>query len=131
MNFQDVIREMERMLELQDVLYNNYQIAISKKEFTKASELLWGAISNIAVGIAIMYEKKLSDHKATVHFIDEIISGEYPQYAQITNSIEKLHSNFYHAWMSNDDFKIHSGNAELIRAALLQLWQQRREKLPY
>ena len=32
---------------------------------------------------------------------------------------------------SNDDFKIHSGNAELIRAALLQLWQQRREKLPY
>ena len=129
MNFEDVIREMDRMLELQGVLYNNYLIAISKNEFTKASELLWGSISNIAVGIAVMEGKQLNGHMNTVRFIDEIIRSEYPQYAQITNSIEKLHSNFYHAWMSTDDFKMHSGNAELIRAALLQLWQQRREKL--
>ncbi|MHB1709486.1 MAG: hypothetical protein ACYCT2_08450 [Thermoplasmataceae archaeon] len=127
MNDMDRAKEIDKMSELQRVLYNNFEDAVMHKEPTKASELIWGSVSNIAVGLGIMHKERVTGHKETVEYVRALIRTNYPDKDNLVNSLDKLHSNFYHGWMDQQTFDKFASDAVILRTLLLELWEKEKK----
>lgn len=121
------LEEIKRRLKEQSRLFDQYIQYAKKKDFVKASEFLWGSISNIACAIAHIYGKSLSRHKKTLDFIKEL--DEKREYRSYINALNALHSNFYHGWMDEENFLDNARKAEKIRKWLLSKLEEEIEEI--
>ncbi len=121
------LKDIKRRMNEQKRLYDQYIKYAKKKDFVKASEFLWGSISNIVCAIARFYGKSISRHGDTLSFIEEL--DQEKKYEEHINAINALHSNFYHGWMDEKGFLSYARKAEELRKWLLGKLNEEEEKL--
>lgn len=91
-----------------DQYYENMADAYHKDEYRKASELLWGVISQLVKALAILYGKTILQHDDFFHFVkkysEEMGDAEY---YELFLFLQNLHRNFYDRMFPDDDFQIY------------------------
>lgn len=96
-----------RYLKARDNYFSNAEEAIAKKEFRKASELLWGAITQAVKALASLSNIHIAKH---AEFFDytRAVSKEIGEKELHTLFLElnTLHKNFYDEEIPSLDFPI-------------------------
>jgi len=107
--------EILRRRNLADFYYDNYQKHYRAKEYSKASEFLWGTINNLAYIIGLFYDRKIRNHGEVVSFIKDLanIMRESKIITWLA-SAERLHANFFHDFMDQFMFEDDKDKAEKL-----------------
>lgn len=122
---EETFKEIRRRMMEEDRLYDNYIRYYKERDFVKAGELLWGAINNLAYALGLIYGKKLSGHREIFRFLRELAEvNEREEYRRYVRSVEALHANFYHGWMSEEGFEEYVREAEELRRWLTELLEK-------
>lgn len=77
---------------------------IRKKEYTKAGEMLWGAIAELLKTIGIMYGKPVKNHKELIGIAKEISLENEELRKAIIHYAQGLHANYYEEFIDIDVF---------------------------
>ena len=59
---EEVISEIEKRRKLADHYYDNFRKYYENKNYSKASEFLWGSLNALTYAIGLPHEEKVSDH---------------------------------------------------------------------
>ncbi len=103
---------MERSLDLSDKYlemgkeyYSNAEECIKKGEFRKASELLWGAVTQFVKALALLSNVRISRHNDFFNFIRQISkeTGD-KNYNTLFLELNLLHRNFYDEEIPQESF---------------------------
>lgn len=88
-----------------DHYFSNAQETIQKKEFRKASELLWGVITQSIKGLASLSGLKIRRHDEFNKFLSEVAKevGDEKIYHHFLE-LQSLHTNFYDEIILEKDF---------------------------
>lgn len=92
-------------LKARDIYLANAKHMIDEGELGKASELLWGACSQMILAIASLKGIPLPGHSETKEFVRELgkeIRDE--EIGKLFSKIESLHANFYHNFIPKEEF---------------------------
>lgn len=119
-----VLAKVWRKRKEESNLYSNFEKRYQEKEYVKASELLWGSVSNITIAIGLLYERKLGKHRRLVDFMRELAQGD-PKVGDWINAAESLHSNFYNNWMEERVFKDNAAKVINLRFWLSRILEKR------
>lgn len=90
-----------------DVYYQNAQELIARRELRKASEMLWGAVTQSVKALAAVSNTRISNHRQFFTFLRDL-SHEleddyfYSSFVELNN----LHRNFYDEFIPSDAFHI-------------------------
>jgi len=100
------ISEINRRRELANYYYDNFRKHYETKKFSKASEFLWGTLNALVYAIGLFYGRKLTTHRAVVHFVKELASAykDEEMGGWITDA-ETIHANFFHDFMNKSMFE--------------------------
>ncbi len=122
--------EILKRKKLADLYYDNYRKYKNEGKYQKASEFLWGALNNLIYALGLLYDEKLTSHKKIKGFVSDISSHFHkPEIARLfAESAEILHANFYHDFLDEDSFKIHSENMEKLLNELTSILFKELEK---
>ena len=83
----------------------NANETIQKKEFRKASELLWGSITQTLKLLAATHNAKIYSHDQFRKFVREVAKEVFDKNLEKEFSfLETLHKNFYDEMISEEDF---------------------------
>jgi hypothetical protein len=94
-------------LQMRDQYLSNAEETIKKGEFRKASELLWGAITQMIKSVASLSNISIRKHAEFFHFIETLgkqtkDENIYPLFLDLNS----LHRNFYDEIIPERDFII-------------------------
>jgi|LJSS01.1.fsa_nt_gb hypothetical protein len=117
------LQELHRRKRLADYYYDNYRYYYSKKEYSKASELIWGVVNELSYILALFYGLKLSDHKKTIDFLKRL-GEQYKDIREGITAIQRLHANYYHDFMDEELFEEDRIKAERLINKLAELYDQ-------
>lgn len=59
---EEVISEIEKRRKLADRYYDNFRKYYENKNYSKASEFLWGSLNALAYAIGLLHGEKEGDH---------------------------------------------------------------------
>lgn len=119
----EVLAEVERRLELVRKYYANYLEYLKSKNYSKASGMLWGAINNLVCILSLLRGlEPPKRHWEVVRALEmEVprldLPREYPP-QEYVRACDRLHSNFLHDWMAEEDFEGERIKAEALMKAL-------------
>ncbi|MFO7881009.1 MAG: PaREP1 family protein [Kosmotogaceae bacterium] len=109
-NVENVFADYSRM---SDQYYENMVEVYHRGEYRKASELLWGAISQLIKALAALYGKRITAHSDFFPFVKQISKEiKNPDYYELFLFVHNLHKNFYDQMFPNEDFIIYLQNAD-------------------
>lgn len=93
------------LFETRDQYRANAEEAIGAGEFRKASELLWGAITQELKALAASYGKVISSHRQFFELLRQLATelGDRPLYTEFVE-LNALHKNFYDETIPPDVF---------------------------
>ena len=130
MKDEEIFKEIKRRMIEEARLFENYVEYYNKRDFVKASEFLWGSISNLVYALGLLYGKQLTKHRESIQFLRELVSvnGE-EKFKGYIKSAEALHSNFYHGWISEDTFEEYARDVEELRKWLKEFLEIELTKL--
>ncbi len=135
--------EMEGLLDLKEVkkifldyshmadqYYNNMIHAYHEREYRKASELLWGTISQLIKALAILYGKTITQHGEFFQFVKKY-SQEMndEEYYELFLFLHDLHKNFYDRTFPDEDFQIYLKKADKFIIKTRNYIEKRLEEL--
>jgi Archaeal PaREP1/PaREP8 family len=122
MSNEDLLSEIKRRKELADYYYDNYRMHYQQKNFSKASEFLWGSTNALVYSLGLFYNKKLSEHKKIRDFIEDL-ANEYEDkdLAQGLFAAERIHANFFHDFMDEAMFEEDRQKIETMLVRLTNL----------
>lgn len=104
--------------------YANYQEYKKLGNLTKASELLWGVVAAALNVVALSnYDFKPTTHDDYRLVMEKIMSLDPSEAIMLKlefEAAERLHSNFYHGWMTTQQFSSDSRMAEALIGYLEQ-----------
>ena len=88
-----------------DVYYKNAEKLIAQGKLRKASEMLWGAVTQSVKALAAARNIKISKHKDFFHFLREVSRelGDDYYYSSFVE-LNDLHRNFYDEFIPEDAF---------------------------
>lgn len=119
--------EIKRHVHLREQYWSNAQRALREKEYEKASEFVWGSLTQLLQGLAWIKGVPLQTHGKMRSFMKEIAKelrneGIWKAFEEA----EKLHANFYRAFLEPYQITlsmevIRRGMEELLRRAELRL----------
>lgn len=92
-------------LRAKDTYLANAKVMIDKGETEKASELLWGACLQMVFALSSLKGITLPDHGTTKRYVLELskeIKDE--EIWKLFSLLEKLHANFYHGFLTKEEF---------------------------
>jgi hypothetical protein len=90
-------------------------------ETEKASELLWGSMTQALKAAAMTKDKLLRSHYDMRNYAMEFRKAGYEDIYRAFNTAQSLHSNFYETGLSMEDVVI---GAEEIKSAVAKLLSQ-------
>jgi hypothetical protein len=112
---------IEKYISMTQRYYNNYLAHRDEKEFDKASEDLWGAINAAASALSILLSgKPIKDHSNLRELMNDI-AKEKPEIIELYKEAEKLHANFYHNFLTPENFKDTEAKIEKLIIILSEL----------
>ncbi len=116
------ISEIERRKDLADYYYDNFRKHYRTKNFSKASEFLWGTLNSLVYAIGLFYGRKLTAHKAVVDFVKELASAyKDEEMGELMTDAETIHANFFHDFMSEPMFETHRQKTEKLLRKLVNI----------
>ena len=103
----------EKYIRTRDHYFNNMRETLGKKEYQKASELLWGAITQSIKALASLSGIHIHSHNFFKRYTREISKdiGD-PEYHELFLSLQQLHQNFYDEQIDPIDFPIYLKKAK-------------------
>jgi Archaeal PaREP1/PaREP8 family. len=128
---------MERLLDLSDKYlemgkeyYSNAEECIKKDELRKASELLWGAVTQFVKALALLFNVRISKHNDFFNFIRQI-SEEIgnKDYNTLFLELNLLHRNFYDEEIPPDSFPMFYEKTQLFLEKTKELMRKRQGNL--
>lgn len=101
--------------------YENSKETLSKKEFSKSGELLWGSIAEIAKALHLKEtENPINSHSQIKEYLSQLSTiYRKDELKKWKNSAELLHVNFYETHLDEPAFMEHYNNALKLYAFLL------------
>ncbi len=104
---------------------SNADFFISKGEFRKASEMLWGAVTQLLKAIASIKGFKIRSHKQFWDFVMELAKElKDPSLFFDFHVMEKLHENFYDEKIPKQYFDLYYNKSlEYINKLKKILWE--------
>ncbi len=110
------LRELFRSyLRARDTYFSNAEEAASKNEFRKASELLWGAITQSIKALASLSNRYITNHKQFFDFTRDVSKELVDEgYHTLFLELNTLHKNFYDEEIPSIDFPIFHKKALLF-----------------
>jgi len=109
------LNRVQTYLKRRDEYYVNALKSASKGEFSKASEFLWGAITQSLKALAAVNGIGLGKHKQFFEFMRQISKELRDE--ELYKSflfLRKLHINFYEEVIDPQDFQIYLKEAKLF-----------------
>ncbi len=95
-------------LRTREEYLSNFPDAYSKQEYRKASELLWGAVTQTIKFVAAIVGKEIRNHGAFFDFVKELSKSlEKPEIYKDFLLLDKLHKNFYDPEIPPSDIGIY------------------------
>jgi len=99
------IKEIKKYLELAENYFTNYRKFFISKQYTKASEFLWGSVNALANALSLIKKgERLGTHREMITFLEEIARNDKEMLEEIEKA-EKLHINFYHSLLDEKRFE--------------------------
>ncbi len=99
------IKEIKKYLELAENYFTNYRKFFISKQYTKASEFLWGSVSALANVLSLIKKGRgLGTHREMISFLKEIAWDDKEMLEEIDEA-QKLHINFYHFFLDEKRFE--------------------------
>lgn len=101
----DLSKEVSEYLVMRDHYLSNAEDMIKKNNLRKASELLWGAVTQTIKSLASLSNIKIVAHKQFRVYIKELnkeIKDE--SILDLFSNLERLHENFYDEIILEEDF---------------------------
>lgn len=100
-------KKLQKKKELSDYYFDNYNKFYEKKAFSKASEYLYGVLNNLVTAVALFYGHKKLNHEEIIGFVKKISAEKnLPELPKQMSAANSIHANFFHDWMSEEDFEI-------------------------
>jgi len=94
-------RESEAYLKLLDGYLREADEALTKENFSQASEKLWGAAAEAVKAVAAVKGIELRGHRDLWEFVTELDKGR-PEWdlLNLFQAANSLHMNFYENWLT-------------------------------
>jgi PaREP1/PaREP8 family protein len=96
---------LERLYQTRDQYRSNAEHAVAAGEYRKASELLWGAVTQQLKALAATYNVVITSHRQFFDFLRQLAAElkDKPLYADFVE-LNALHKNFYDEIIPSDIF---------------------------
>ncbi|MBI2127068.1 MAG: hypothetical protein HYU02_07140 [Thaumarchaeota archaeon] len=122
--------EVRRRQKLADYYYDNYLKHFGNKDFSKASEFLWGTINNLVYCLGLLDGQKLSEHGKVVGYLKSLANVKQdPEMIDGIPAAESMHANFYHSFMTEDVFEHNRLRAEKLTTKLAMILLDRLDEI--
>lgn len=119
-----------KYIKTRDHYYRNMKEALSKKEYQKASELLWGSVTQSIKALASLSGIKIRSHNKFKSFTRRIAKDiEDWEYHDLFLSLQHLHQNFYDEHVDPLDFPIYHEKARNFIKKNDKLIRQKLDKM--
>ncbi|MCR6624034.1 MAG: hypothetical protein NDF52_03440 [archaeon YNP-WB-062] len=120
MNVEKELQEAIRRKKLADYYYDNYRQCYLRKEYSKASEFIWGAVNMLTYALGLFYGMKLTRHEEVIKFL-KMLANQYEEIREGITAVQSLHANYYHDFMSEELFEEYRVKAEKLLSKLAEL----------
>jgi len=117
---EDLLKELLRRWHMVKKYHENYLKHLESREYDKASENLWGIVNNLASMLSLLLGgKPIGKHDELRKFVNELISlkGDI-RLKGLLLACERLHANFFHNFMDEQQFEEHRVKAEELISIL-------------
>jgi hypothetical protein len=119
---EEVILEIEKRRKLADHYYDNFRKYYENKNYSKASEFLWGSLNALAYAIGLLHGEKISDHGKVVDFIKELANVYTDkEMEEDLASAQTIHANFFHDFMNESMFEDNRKRTEKLLEKLVKI----------
>jgi hypothetical protein len=119
---EDVILEIGKRRKLADHYYDNYRKYYENKNYSKASEFLWGSINALVYALGLLHGKRVSDHKKVVDFITGLANMyRDKEIGEGLSSAQSIHANFFHDFMTESMFEDNRERTEKLLEKLVKI----------
>ncbi len=111
---EELLRELLRRKGVVEKYYENYLKHLEGRDYDEASEDLWGVVNNLVSILSLLLRgKPIGRHEELRKFIDDLISlkGD-ARLKELLLACERLHANFFHNFMDEQQFEEHRVKAE-------------------
>jgi len=116
------LQEVVEKKRLADYYYDNYRKALLRKEYSKASEFIWGVVNTLSYALALFYGKKLRRHDEVIEFLKSLAT-QYEEIREGVSAVQRLHANYFHNFMDENLFEEDRYRAEKLLNKLAELLQ--------
>lgn len=109
----EISRKAKAFLDTRNHYFNNAKEFISKKEWRKASEMLWGAVTQSLKAVAALRNVEITNHRQFFS-IAQRLSKDLNDPSVYYNFVElnTLHRNFYDEFIPENAFPLLYGKAK-------------------
>ena len=99
-------------IQMRDKYHTNAQKLAAEGEFRKASELLWGAVTQAIKALAAKRGHRIDNHSQFLDFVQTLAKEiEEPELYKSFLFLNDLHKNFYDETIRSADFEIYYKDA--------------------
>lgn len=113
---EQLLEEVRRRTSIVEEYFRNYYEYLSRRKFAKASEALWGILNNLASILSVLYGgEPISKHvelRELVTLLAKKLGNQ--EILRWYRACEKLHANYFHNFMDEDEFEEHRIEAEKL-----------------
>jgi hypothetical protein len=117
---QEVVQEVMKKRKLADYYYDNYRKFYLRKEYSKASEFIWGVVNALSYSLGLFYGKELRRHDEVIEFL-KILAKQHEEIREGISAVQRLHANYFHNFMDEDLFEEDRSKAEKLLNKLAEL----------
>lgn len=114
------LQEVMRRRRLADYYYDNYRKYYLRREYSKASEFIWGTVNALSYGLGLFYGEKLTRHDEVIKFL-KILAIQHEEIREGILAVQRLHANYFHNFMDEDLFEEDRSKAERLLNKLAEL----------
>jgi len=119
---EDIPLEIKRRRNLTNYYYDNFRKQYEAKNFSKASEFLWGALNALAYAIGLLHGEKLNEHKKVVDFINKLANAyRDKEIIECLAAAQTIHANFFHDFMDESTFEVSRQKTEKLLEKLTKI----------
>jgi len=105
--------DFHKYQECRDHYYKNMEEFFGRGEYRKASELLWGAITQAIKALASLSGIRIWQHREFKSYIRDVGREKRDEeYYELFEYLENLHRNFYDENIDPEDFPIYLRKAK-------------------
>jgi len=117
--------KIELYVELHEKYLSEAKALEDKGDIAQAGEKLWGAVCALLSALGELRGWRHHSHRDYCDIIERLVAEfDDPELSRLFASAERLHANYYHAFLHPESFKAH-------RDAVLELIRRLREVLGY